>query len=232
MIHFDQVVKRYSNGFEALKHLSFEIKAGEMVFLTGHSGAGKSTLLKLIMAMEHPTRGQVFVNGTNLNRMPDRQIPYHRRQVGVVFQNHQLLFDRTVFDNVALPLIIAGYPPVELARRVRAALDKVGLLHKEARLPLELSGGEQQRVGIARAVVNKPRIVLADEPTGNLDPDLSAEIMDLFRQFNDVGVTILIASHDIDLLKKQGKRVLALRDGALLEDRPGALDPALGAEHV
>lgn len=222
MIRFDQVAKRYSNGFEALKGLSFEIKAGEMVFLTGHSGAGKSTLLKLIMAMEAPSRGQVFVNNTNLNRMPDRQIPYHRRQIGVVFQNHQLLFDRSVFDNVALPLVIAGYSPTDVGRRVRAALDKVGLLHKESRMPLELSGGEQQRVGIARAVVNKPRILLADEPTGNLDPDLSAEIMDLFRQFNEVGVTLLIASHDLALLKRQRKRVLALREGELLADeQPG-----------
>lgn len=218
MIRFDQVSKRYSNGFEALKNLSFDIDAGEMVFLTGPSGAGKSTLLKLIMAMEHPSRGQVFVNGANLTRMSDSQIPYHRRQVSVVFQNHQLLFDRTVFDNVALPLVIAGYAATDVAKRVRAALDKVGLLHKENRLPLELSGGEQQRVGIARAVVNKPKILLADEPTGNLDPDLSAEIMHLFRQFNEVGVTMLIASHDIDLLKRQNKRVLSLLEGELRAD--------------
>ncbi|UTA48016.1 cell division ATP-binding protein FtsE [Simiduia sp. 21SJ11W-1] len=225
MIRFDQVAKRYSNGFEALKNVSFEISAGEMVFLTGHSGAGKSTLLKLIMAMETPSRGQVLVNGTNLNRMADRNIPYHRRQIGVVFQNHQLLFDRTVFDNVALPLIIAGFSPSDVGRRVRAALDKVGLLHKEARFPLELSGGEQQRVGIARAVVNKPKILLADEPTGNLDPELSAEIMELFRQFNEVGVTLLIASHDIALLKRQRKRVLALREGELYGDSQYAGGP-------
>ncbi|MDN3637910.1 cell division ATP-binding protein FtsE [Simiduia curdlanivorans] len=229
MIRFDHVSKRYSNGFEALKSLNFSIDAGEMVFLTGHSGAGKSTLLKLIMAMEHPSRGQVFVNGSNLTRMPDSQIPYHRRQVSVVFQNHQLLFDRSVFDNVALPLVIAGYAASDIAKRVRAALDKVGLLHKENRLPLELSGGEQQRVGIARAVVNKPKILLADEPTGNLDPELSAEIMDLFRQFNEVGVTMLIASHDIDLLKRQNKRVLALSEGELRAD----MAPAnAGAVHV
>lgn len=218
MIRFDQVSKRYGNGFDALKNLSFDIDPGEMVFLTGHSGAGKSTLLKLIMAMEHPSRGQVIVNGTNLTRMPDSQIPYHRRQVSVVFQNHQLLFDRSVFDNVALPLVIAGYAVGDIAKRVRAALDKVGLLSKENNLPLELSGGEQQRVGIARAVVNKPKILLADEPTGNLDPELSAEIMDLFRQFNEVGVTMLIASHDIDLLKRQNKRVLVLQEGELLRD--------------
>ncbi|MBB3169900.1 cell division ATP-binding protein FtsE [Simiduia aestuariiviva] len=224
MIHFDRVAKRYSNGFEALKSVSFDIAAGEMVFLTGHSGAGKSTLLKLIMAMEQPSRGQVLVNGSNLNRLADRHIPLHRRQIGVVFQNHQLLFDRSVFDNVALPLVIAGFPPSDVGRRVRAALDKVGLLHKEARNPLELSGGEQQRVGIARAVVNKPKILLADEPTGNLDPELSAEIMELFRQFNEVGVTLLIASHDIELLRRQQKRVLALREGELLSDQvPTAL---------
>lgn len=223
MIRFDHVAKRYGNGFEALKNVSFEINAGEMVFLTGHSGAGKSTLLKLIMAMETPSRGQVLVNGTNLNRMANRQIPYHRRQIGVVFQNHQLLFDRSVFDNVALPLIIAGYAPNDVGRRVRAALDKVGLLHKERRFPLELSGGEQQRVGIARAVVNKPKILLADEPTGNLDPALSAEIMELFRQFNEVGVTLLIASHDIELLKRQRKRVLALREGELAGDSQRAV---------
>lgn len=218
MIRFDQVAKRYSNGFEALKGLSFQIDPGEMVFLTGHSGAGKSTLLKLIMAMEQPSRGQVLVNSTNLNRISDRQIPYHRRQIGVVFQNHQLLFDRTIYDNVALPLVISGFPHQETGRRVRAALDKVGLLSKENRYPLELSGGEQQRVGIARAVVNKPRILLADEPTGNLDPALSADIMHLFRQFNEVGVTMLIASHDLDLIKRQGKRVLALREGELVAD--------------
>lgn len=224
MIHFDQVNKRYQNGYEALKQLSFEVAQGEMVFLTGHSGAGKSTLLKLIMAMEYASRGQVFVNGTNINRMSSSQIPYHRRQVGVVFQNHQLLFDRSVFDNVALPLTIAGHPAVEVGRRVRAALDKVGLLDKEKSMPLELSGGEQQRVGIARAVVNKPRLLLADEPTGNLDPELSAEIMDLFRQFNEVGVTLLIASHDLDLLKRMRKRVLVLRDGELIGDhRPQEL---------
>lgn len=218
MIRFEQVSKRYSNGFDALKGVSFHIQAGEMVYLTGHSGAGKSTLLKLIMAMEQPTRGLVQVNGAHIKGMGNGQIPYHRRQIGVVFQNHQLLFDRTIYDNVALPLIISGFPQQETGRRVRAALDKVGLLNKEKRFPLELSGGEQQRVGIARAVVNKPRILLVDEPTGNLDPALSADIMHLFRQFNEVGVTLLIASHDLDLIRRQGKRVLTLREGQLAAD--------------
>ncbi|MGH1372030.1 MAG: cell division ATP-binding protein FtsE [Cellvibrionaceae bacterium] len=218
MIRFDQVSKRYPGGHEALNRVSFELADGQMAFLTGHSGAGKSSLLKLMMLMERPTQGQVFVNGQNLNRLSSRQIPQLRRQVGVVFQNHQLLFDRSVYDNVALPLIIEGYNPKEAARRVRAALDKVGLLSKENQNPIVLSGGEQQRVGIARAVVNKPRLLLADEPTGNLDPALSAEIMSLFQQFNDVGVTVLIASHDIALIKRLKKRVLGLAKGELVHD--------------
>ncbi len=218
MIRFDQVSKRYSGGHEALTRVSFQINEAEMVFLTGHSGAGKSTLLKLMMLMERSSQGQVFVNGQNLNRLSARHIPQLRRQIGVVFQNHQLLFDRSVFDNVALPLMIEGYHPKEAARRVRAALDKVGLLSKENQLPITLSGGEQQRVGIARAVVNKPRVLLADEPTGNLDPALSAEIMNLFQQFNDVGVTVLIASHDIALIKQLNKRVLGLAKGELVHD--------------
>lgn len=218
MIRFDQVSKRYPGGYEALNHVSFELADAEMAFLTGHSGAGKSSLLKLMMLMERPTQGQVFVNGQNLNRLSSRQIPQLRRQVGVVFQNHQLLFDRSVYDNVALPLIIEGYNAKEAGRRVRAALDKVGLLSKENQNPIVLSGGEQQRVGIARAVVNKPRLLLADEPTGNLDPALSAEIMSLFQQFNDVGVTVLIASHDIALIKRLNKRVLGLAKGELVHD--------------
>lgn len=218
MIRFDSVSKRYSNGHEALADLSFEVGAGEMVFLTGRSGAGKSTLLKLIMLMERPTEGQVFVRHTNLSRIKGNDVAHHRRKVGVVFQNHQLLFDRSVFDNVALPLQIAGYQPRELARRVRAALDKVDLLGKERQNPITLSGGEQQRVGIARAVVNKPPLLLADEPTGNLDPGLSADIMRLFKQFNDVGVTVLIASHDIALIRRMQRRVLTLADGELIHD--------------
>lgn len=218
MIRFDGVSKRYANGFEALGRVDFEVARGEMVFLTGHSGAGKSTLMKLIMLMERPTSGQVLVDNRNLNRLSASQIPYYRRNVGVVFQNHQLLFDRSVFENVALPLQIAGSHPAEIGRRVRAALDKVGLLDKERQNPITLSGGEQQRVGIARAVVNKPALLLADEPTGNLDPELSAEIMDLFRQFNEVGVTIMIASHDLDLLRRMNKRVLGLAGGQVIHD--------------
>lgn len=217
MIRFDGVSKRYG-GQDALARVDLEVGQGEMVFLTGHSGAGKSTLMKLIMLMERPSQGQVFVDGRNLNRLSRSQIPYYRRKVGVVFQNHQLLFDRNVFENVALPLQIAGYQPAEVGRRVRAALDKVGLLGKERQNPVALSGGEQQRVGIARAVVNKPPLLLADEPTGNLDPELSADIMTLFRQFNDVGVTIMIASHDIELLKRMGKRVLGLSQGQVVHD--------------
>lgn len=218
MIEFHDVCKRYPTGQEALNKVSFSIQEQEIVFLTGHSGAGKSTLMKLIMLMEKPTSGQVMIAGRNLGRLKASHIPFHRRQVGAVFQNHQLLFDRTVFDNVALPLQICGTHHREVARRVRAALDKVGLLNKENALPVSLSGGEQQRVGIARAVVNKPPVLLADEPTGNLDPELSAEIMELFRQFSEVGVTVMIASHDIALIKSMNRRVLTLEDGQLQRD--------------
>jgi len=218
MLRFDQVSKRYPGGHDALSRVSFELSSGEMTFLTGHSGAGKSTLLKLVMLMERASQGQVLINNQNLNRLSSSQIPYLRRQIGVVFQNHQLLFDRSVYDNVALPLVIEGYKPKEAARRVRAALDKVGLLSKEKLNPLTLSGGEQQRVGIARAVVNKPPLLLADEPTGNLDPALSAEIMNLFQQFTDVGVCVLIASHDIALIRRLNRRVLGLSKGELVHD--------------
>lgn len=221
MIEFHGVNKRYPSGHEALSGVNFEIAEREMVFLTGHSGAGKSTLMKLIMLIERCSSGQVVIAGRNLNRLRTSQIPYHRRQVGVVFQNHQLLFDRSVFENIALPLQIAGYHSREVGRRVRAALDKVGLLDKEKANPITLSGGEQQRVGIARAVVNKPPVLLADEPTGNLDPKLSADIMNLFRQFNEVGVTVLVASHDIALVRSLGHRVLTLDAGQLVHD--GAL---------
>jgi len=199
MIRFDNISKRYPGGFEALSNVSFHLHKGAMAFLTGHSGAGKSTLLKLIALIERSTRGQLFFDGRNVSKISTRRIPYVRRKIGFIFQDHNLLFDRSVFDNVALPLIIAGYRHQEVGRRVRAALDKVGLLAKEKLLPITLSGGEQQRVGIARAVVNKPMLLLADEPTGNLDPELSREIMALFAQFNDVGVSVLIASHDIML---------------------------------
>jgi cell division transport system ATP-binding protein len=215
MIAFDDVSKRYPGGQEALSHISFSMTQGELAFLTGHSGAGKSTLLKLIMHMELPSSGQVIVNGQNLARLSRRQLPFYRRQIGVVFQDHQLLFDRSVYDNVALPLQIAGFDSREAARRVRAALDKVGLLHKENQNPIALSSGEQQRVGIARAVVNKPALILADEPTGNLDPDLSAEIMHLFEQFSGVGVSVLIASHDLGLIANLRHRILVLEHGRL-----------------
>ena len=219
MITFDRVSKRYAEGHEALSEVSVEIRQDELVFLTGHSGAGKSTLLRLIMLIERPSRGQVIVDGQNLAKVSARGIPGHRRNIGVVFQNHQLLFDRSVYHNVALPLVIAGYDQREVGRRVRAALDKVGLLSKERALPITLSGGEQQRVGIARAVVARPRILLADEPTGNLDPALSAEIMQLFEAFNQVGVTVLIASHDLALISRLRHRILTLRDGRLVSNR-------------
>lgn len=221
MICFDNLSKRYPGGFEALKNVSFEMDAGEMAFLTGHSGAGKSTLLKMLMLMERPTSGNLLINGINLNRLSNPQIPIYRRQVGVVFQNHQLLLDRTVFDNVALPLQVSGYPSSEIGRRVRAALDGVGLLEKEQQKPVALSGGEQQRVGIARAVVHKPRILLADEPTGNLDPELSSEIMALFRRFQNVGVTVLIATHDITLINRMQLRIMHLEEGELTDDGAG-----------
>lgn len=218
MIRFEQVYKRYEGQQEALSGLSFELQTGEMAFLTGHSGAGKSTLLKLIALIERSSHGQVIVNNQNLSRLPKWKIPYYRRKIGLVFQDHNLLHDRTVFDNVALPLIIAGENHREIGRRVRAALDKVGLLGKERNLPIALSGGEQQRVGIARAVVNRPPVLLADEPTGNLDPVLSREIMHLFEQFNQVGVTVFIASHDQDLINQLPYRHITLSKGRLAEN--------------
>lgn len=218
MIQFDNVNKRYPGGHEALSGVSFHLQPGEMAFLTGHSGAGKSSLLKLIALIERSSRGQVFVDGQNLSRLKNRHIPHLRRKIGIVFQNHNLLFDRTVFDNVALPLIIAGYHPSEVGRRVRAALDKVGLLNRDKAYPITLSGGEQQRVGIARAVVNRPPLLLADEPTGNLDPELSREIMGLFEAFNNVGVSVLIATHDHDLISRLDHRLLTLSGGRLVRD--------------
>jgi len=216
MIRFENVSKRYPGGFEALSGLNFHLPRGQMAFLTGHSGAGKSTLLKLITLIERADQGQVFIDGQNLARVRRRGTPFLRRRIGMTFQNHRLLFDRTVFDNVALPLIISGYGTDEIGRRVRAALDKVGLLGKERAYPITLSGGEQQRVGIARAVVNKPMLLLADEPTGNLDPDLSREIMQLFAQFNQVGVTVLIASHNLDLISHMHYPILRLDHGRLI----------------
>ena len=218
MIKFDRVSKRYPNGKDALRRINFELPAGQLTFLTGHSGAGKSTLLKLIMMIERPTQGQVFVEGQNLNGFSTRQVPFLRRKIGMVHQNHQLLFDRSVFDNVALPLVIAGFARADIGKRVRAALDKVGLLNKEKLNPIMLSGGEQQRVGIARAVVNKPALLLADEPTGNLDPQLSADIMRLFEEFNRIGTTVLVASHDLALIARLRHRVLRLHEGRLISD--------------
>ncbi len=218
MIRFVNASKRYSSGFDALQNVSFHMVPGEMAFLTGHSGAGKSSLLKLVALLERSSRGQVIVNNQNLSKVPRRRIPYFRRNIGIIFQDHQLLFDRTVYDNVALPLIIAGFSHREIGKRVRAALDKVGLLGKEKKYPITLSGGEQQRVGIARAVVNKPPLILADEPTGNLDPELSAEIMSLFQDFSHVGVTVLVATHDIALISRLPHRLLTLKDGKLIND--------------
>ncbi len=218
MITFDDVSKSYPNGHQALSHVSLHVDAGEMIFVTGHSGAGKSTLLRLVGLIERSTQGQVIVGGQNLGKLSPRRVPYYRRRVGITFQDHRLLTDRTVFDNVALPLVIAGYSHRETGRRVRAALDHVGLLGKERHLPESLSGGEQQRVGIARAVVNRPAVLLADEPTGNLDPELSREVMRLFVRFQQVGVTVLIASHHLDLIRQMGKRILSLQSGRLATD--------------
>ncbi|PWG63104.1 cell division ATP-binding protein FtsE [Sediminicurvatus halobius] len=218
MIRLDGVSKRYPGGNEALAGVTLHIRRGEMAFITGHSGAGKSTFLRLIPLLERPSHGAVIIGGVNLARLSRRRIPHLRRGIGMIFQDHRLLNDRTVFDNVALPLVIAGLPHRELGRRVRAALDKVGLLRKERAYPVTLSGGEQQRVGIARAVVSRPPVLLADEPTGNLDPALSEEIMRLFEQFNAVGVTIVIASHDHALIERMGHRRITLEGGRLLDD--------------
>ncbi|MCP1727939.1 cell division transport system ATP-binding protein [Natronospira proteinivora] len=217
MIRFDRVSKSYPGGNQALSDVSFELEPAEFVYLTGHSGAGKSTLLKLIAMLERPTRGHVLFDGRNLGKVGKWGIPYHRRKVGLIFQDHKLLQDRTVFDNVALPLVITGMGHREIRRRVQAALDQVELLHKEHALPATLSGGEQQRVGIARAVVGRPPMLVADEPTGNLDPALSREIMSLFERFQQVGVTVMVASHDHRLIRETGRRVLTLRDGRMTD---------------
>ncbi|MDG2375200.1 MAG: cell division ATP-binding protein FtsE [Woeseiaceae bacterium] len=215
MIRIEDVTKLYPGGHDALRGLTLRVDTGEMVFVTGHSGAGKSTLLKLIALIERPTSGRVIVDGVNTRNITRRRIPAYRRQIGMVFQDHKLLYDRPVFDNVALPLVIAGIGHREAARKVRAALDQVSLLNKEKQFPETLSSGEQQRVGIARAIVSRPKLLIADEPTGNLDPDLSLEVMRIFRRFNEVGVTLLIASHDIALIDQLGCGRIALEKGAL-----------------
>ncbi len=218
MLRFDNVSKRYPGGLDALSEVSFEVAAGEMVFVTGHSGAGKSTLLKLVSLAERPNRGRIQVEAMDLARVRGGAVARLRRRIGMVFQDHRLLADRSVFDNVALPLLIAGVSRLELGKRVRAALDKVGLLARERAAPQTLSTGEQQRVGIARAIVARPPLLIADEPTGNLDPQLSLEIMQLFAEFGAVGTTVLVASHDLFLLKRMSKRVLVLEHGRLIDD--------------
>ena len=220
IIELHGVYKRYTSGQEAISDLSLRLSKGEMAFLTGHSGAGKSTLLKLIALLERPTRGSIIVNGVNLSSLKSRHIPEYRQGLGLIFQNYSLLYDRTVFDNVALPLVIRGMRHDDIGRRVRAALDTVGLLRKERAQPITLSGGEQQRVAIARSVVCKPHVLLADEPTGNLDPELSLEIMRLFARLNEVGVTTLIATHDIDLIQRMGRRIINLEAGRLTDTPP------------
>ena len=228
MIQLERVSKRYPNGREALTNVSFFVDRGELVFLTGRSGAGKSTLLKLIALLERPTRGSVTVNGRSTGALKARHIPAFRRHIGVVFQDHKLLADRPVFDNVALPLVVAGAPLKEIDKRVRAALDQVGLLGKERLLPMELSVGEQQRVGIARAIVGKPPLIVADEPTGNLDPDLSLEVMRLFKRFSEVGVTVLVATHDLHIVREFGGREITLTSGQITGGSPDPL-PSLVA---
>jgi cell division transport system ATP-binding protein len=220
VIRFDQGSKRYSTGQEALAGVSFDVAAGEMVFVTGHSGAGKSTLLKLLALVERPSHGSIMLDGQKLARVRGRRVPRVRRKLGMVFQDHRLLLDRSVMANVELPLVIAGMAAGERTRRVRAALQKVGLLRYENQAPAALSTGEQQRVGIARAIVAKPALLIADEPTGNLDPQLATEIMALFADFQRVGTTILIASHDLMLIKRMKKRVLVLDHGHMVDDVP------------
>ncbi|MEI8604513.1 cell division ATP-binding protein FtsE [Pseudoalteromonas sp. B160] len=218
MINFQQVSKTYPGGHRALEKVNFHVKLGELAFLTGHSGAGKSTLLKLISLMERPSAGHVFINGVDLNAVKSRQIPYVRRDIGIIFQNHRLLERHTIFDNVALPLIIEGTHHKQIEKRVHGALDKVGLLDKVKCHPSTLSGGEQQRVGIARAIVNSPPLLLADEPTGNLDPELSMDILRLFEEFNNHGTTVLIATHDLGLISRMKYRSLTLKDGRMSQD--------------
>ena len=217
MIKFINVNKKYANGYEAIRRINLHINPGKMVFLTGHSGAGKSTVLKLIMALENATNGQIIISGKQLDKLNRWQIPYLRRSIGVIFQDPQLLHERTIYENVALPLLVSGFNHKEISRSVKTSLDMVGLLDKEARYPLSLSAGEQQRVSIARAIVNRPSLILADEPTGNLDPELAAEIMQLFARLNISGSTVLIASHDLALIESMRYQVLRLKQGQLMD---------------
>lgn len=221
-IEFHGVWKRFDNGFEALKGISVSIEEGSMTFLTGHSGAGKSTFMRLLLCLDRPTRGQIIVNGVNLGGLSAKRLPDYRRNLGAVFQDHHLLSNRTVFDNVALPLRILGERERDIVRRVRGALSRVGLLERELLLPIHLSTGERQRVGIARALVIRPKILLADEPTGNLDPELSRDIMTLFQQFNAIGATVIVASHDLELIGSLGKRILELSHGTIVRDEAPA----------
>ncbi len=216
LVSFSAVAKRYPGGQEALKSVSFSLELGELAFITGRSGAGKSTLLKLIPAIERPTSGSVIVHGQNVGAIKRTAVPYLRRNIGLVFQDQKLLYDRSVFDNVMLPLAFSGQPPREAARRARAALDKVGLLAREKSNPIQLSGGEQQRVAIARAVVNRPALLIGDEPTANLDTESAALILEVFIGFNQVGVTVIIATHDQALIERYGKRVLRLEGGKIV----------------
>ena len=218
MIRFDNVSKVYPGSLSALQKVNFHLEKGEMAFLTGHSGAGKSTLLKLISMLERPTAGDIFLQGRNVSKVNKRDIPFLRRDIGIIFQDHRLLVDRTVFDNVALPLIIQGYTAKEVKNRVLAALDKVGLYNKVKCYPSMLSGGEQQRVGIARAIISRPALLLADEPTGNLDPQLSTEIIKLFEEFNRAGTSVLIATHDLGLIAKMRYRTLTMKQGEMVND--------------
>ncbi len=218
MIRFEQVAKRYPNGHVGLHELSFRVRRGEFLFVTGHSGAGKSTMLRLLLAMERPSAGKLLLAGQDLAKITNSQIPFLRRQIGVVFQNHQLLFDRSVFANVALPLQILGLAQDEINQRVSLALERVSLKDKALQAPADLSTGQQQRVGIARAIVHQPALLLADEPTGNLDPRLAAEIMSVFEDINQLGTTVLIASHDLALIARMRQRMLTLQRGRLIGD--------------
>lgn len=217
-VEFQNVYRRFDNGFEALRDVNLSFEEGSMTFLTGHSGAGKSTFLKLLLCLDRPTQGRILINGIDLGGLRTRRLSYYRRGLGAVFQDHHLLSARSVFENVALPLRVSGMREREVGRRVRAALTRIGLLERESLLPMQLSTGEQQRVGIARAIAIRPRILIADEPTGNLDPELSRDIMALFQQFNQVGATVIVASHDLQLIGSQDKRIVELSHGSVVRD--------------